>query len=438
MTVELVLFIVVAAVAIFSAALMLVSRNAVHSALFLIVNLLCVAFFYLMLNAPFLAMVQITVYAGAIMVLFMFVIMLLGSERLGGGVARFSWIATGAMGLVSIFLVVAFLVIANGQIGTLQPVAPQPQIRLVHAVQGAPAVDIYLNDQQVASDLEFGAATDLVEARTGDFNLLAFAACLEEDRSLCTDPLTSGATPVLALPLSLAANQVTTYVVGGTPETLQLIAVNTDVTPVADENSARVTVVHALPSFGPANFIEVAETGEENNKILAAQLAFGQVSTPIILPRDTYRFEFESGGNRLAVLSDYRVRAKSQEIFILASEEALNADGSPFVRPTALHLPPAAVRSEFGSPQLLGTELLTTYLLPFQLVALLLLGAMVGAIMLTREEVIKRERKRVAVSPIIKKINRAIPINVPAVNAQSQNVLPGSTGSAASAETSAD
>jgi len=61
MTVELVLFILVAAVAIFSAALMLVSRNAVHAALFLVTNLLCVAFFYLMLNAPFLAMVQITV-----------------------------------------------------------------------------------------------------------------------------------------------------------------------------------------------------------------------------------------------------------------------------------------------------------------------------------------------------------------------------------------
>ncbi|MCS6873026.1 MAG: NADH-quinone oxidoreductase subunit J, partial [Anaerolineae bacterium] len=72
MTFELVLFIVVAAVAIFSATFMLISRNAVHSALFLVVNLLCVAFFYLMLSAPFLAMVQITVYAGAIMVLFMF------------------------------------------------------------------------------------------------------------------------------------------------------------------------------------------------------------------------------------------------------------------------------------------------------------------------------------------------------------------------------
>ncbi len=61
--------------------MMLISENAIHSALFLILNFACIAFFFLMLNAPFLAMVQITVYAGAIMVLFLFVIMLLGAER---------------------------------------------------------------------------------------------------------------------------------------------------------------------------------------------------------------------------------------------------------------------------------------------------------------------------------------------------------------------
>src|SRR5438034_1606066 len=105
MTLELVIFVVVAAVAIFSAAFMLVSRNAVHSALFLVVNFLCVAFFYLMLNAPFLAMIQVTVYAGAIMVLFLFVIMLLGSQRLNESQSKFPWLPWVAAGLVSIFLV---------------------------------------------------------------------------------------------------------------------------------------------------------------------------------------------------------------------------------------------------------------------------------------------------------------------------------------------
>jgi len=56
---------------------MVLSRNAVYSALFLVLNFVTVAVFYLLLGAPFVAMAQIKVYAGAIMVLFLFVIMLL-------------------------------------------------------------------------------------------------------------------------------------------------------------------------------------------------------------------------------------------------------------------------------------------------------------------------------------------------------------------------
>src|SRR5512142_2215249 len=61
---------------------MLLSRNAVHSALFLVLNFASVAVLYVMLNAPFIAVAQVTVYAGAIMVLFLFVIMLLGVDRM--------------------------------------------------------------------------------------------------------------------------------------------------------------------------------------------------------------------------------------------------------------------------------------------------------------------------------------------------------------------
>jgi len=84
LSIELVLFIIVGAVALVAAVAMIVSRNAVHSALFLVLNLGAIAVLYLLLNAPFLAMVQISVYAGAIMVLFLFVIMLLGAERAHG------------------------------------------------------------------------------------------------------------------------------------------------------------------------------------------------------------------------------------------------------------------------------------------------------------------------------------------------------------------
>ena len=52
--------------------------------LYLVLNFVTIAMFYIVLNAPFIAMVQITVYAGAIVVLFLFVIMLLGAEQLRG------------------------------------------------------------------------------------------------------------------------------------------------------------------------------------------------------------------------------------------------------------------------------------------------------------------------------------------------------------------
>ena len=82
MTLDIALFLVLALVAIATALGLLLSRNAVYSALFLVLNFVTVAVFYLLLGAPFIAMAQITVYAGAIMVLFLFVIMLLGADAL--------------------------------------------------------------------------------------------------------------------------------------------------------------------------------------------------------------------------------------------------------------------------------------------------------------------------------------------------------------------
>ncbi len=78
---ELAIFGITALISVACGIAMLLSPNAVHSALFLVLNFSAVAVLYLLLQAPFLAMIQITVYAGAIMVLFLFVIMLLGAEQ---------------------------------------------------------------------------------------------------------------------------------------------------------------------------------------------------------------------------------------------------------------------------------------------------------------------------------------------------------------------
>jgi NADH-quinone oxidoreductase subunit J len=75
---DLIVFWVFAPIAIGSAIAMLLQRNPVHAALLLILNFFCLAVFYLVLGAELLFAVQIVVYAGAIMVLFLFVIMLLG------------------------------------------------------------------------------------------------------------------------------------------------------------------------------------------------------------------------------------------------------------------------------------------------------------------------------------------------------------------------
>ena len=106
MNLTLILFIILAVAAVASALGLLVSRNAVYAALYLVLNFACVAVFYLLLGAPFIALAQITVYAGAIMVLFLFVIMLLGGEKLPKGKVL-PWQKPLAIGLAALLFVEA-------------------------------------------------------------------------------------------------------------------------------------------------------------------------------------------------------------------------------------------------------------------------------------------------------------------------------------------
>jgi NADH-quinone oxidoreductase subunit J len=74
------LFYIIAIIAITSALAMIFGRNATHSVLLMVVNFSMVALLYLTLGSPFLAAVQVIVYAGAIMILFLFVVMLMGND----------------------------------------------------------------------------------------------------------------------------------------------------------------------------------------------------------------------------------------------------------------------------------------------------------------------------------------------------------------------
>lgn len=92
---EAVFFWIFAVAALMSAMLMVLARNTVHSALFLISSLVAVAALFVLLGAEFIAGVQILIYVGGVMVLFLFVVMLVnvsaeevGTERLYNGPAQ--------------------------------------------------------------------------------------------------------------------------------------------------------------------------------------------------------------------------------------------------------------------------------------------------------------------------------------------------------------
>jgi NADH-quinone oxidoreductase subunit J len=81
MTFELGIFFLFAAMAVIFAAVVVIHRNPVVSALSLVASFFALAVMYVLLDAPFMAALQVIVYAGAIMVLFLFVIMLLNLQH---------------------------------------------------------------------------------------------------------------------------------------------------------------------------------------------------------------------------------------------------------------------------------------------------------------------------------------------------------------------
>jgi NADH-quinone oxidoreductase subunit J len=124
---ELLLFLITAVVALVGGVAMLVSRNAVHSALFLLLNFGAVAILYLLLRAPFLFVIQLSIYAGAIMVLFLFVVMLLGAERSEEERDRIPWQRPVAAGLAVLLLIETVIIFVRSALGA-QPAEIPPDV----------------------------------------------------------------------------------------------------------------------------------------------------------------------------------------------------------------------------------------------------------------------------------------------------------------------
>ena len=144
-------FYFLSAVTVLSGVLVITRKNAVHSALALIVSLLGQAALYLMLYAPFVAGVQIILYAGGIMVLFLFVIMLVNLEK-SQKEAQFNrqWLVglAAALALGALFV----LVYVEGQGSVSGPRSPDAGA-VQHPAGRGPAIRqlyVHLRDRLVA------------------------------------------------------------------------------------------------------------------------------------------------------------------------------------------------------------------------------------------------------------------------------------------------
>lgn len=132
---SLLLFGILAALALITAALMITARNLVHAVLMMVANFAVVAVMYITLVAPFVAVVQVAVYAGAIMVLFLFIVMLIGEqdltfdEHLGG-----QRLYAGVLGLLLAGLLLITLIAATpftGQSQLTEEVIGRQNVQLV-------------------------------------------------------------------------------------------------------------------------------------------------------------------------------------------------------------------------------------------------------------------------------------------------------------------
>ncbi|HEX3049295.1 MAG TPA: NADH-quinone oxidoreductase subunit J [Aggregatilineaceae bacterium] len=377
---ELTLFIIVGAIAVATAAMMLISENAVHSALFLIVNFGCIAFFFLMLHAPFLAMVQITVYAGAIMVLFLFVIMLLGAERLlPEKEARFPWLSPAAVFLALVFLVVTSLTILRGEIDLTEPEETISQVRVVNTLENTENVDVYLGDERIASDLSYRETTDYQDWAVGRYESLTVRAAGGDDVLYTHDR-----------PVDLTGGDAIVLVLVRSSDGIELVTGTENLSGIDDRESMRVM---AINGFHDQAAIDVYDTSEGRDKLLIENLAYREASKGVVVGvQDDMELAVTPHGSKAQILtvnSDDLDFARDESLLLVLTDRQ-QPDNS--WQNVVIDLQ-SDVEPSFGSPRHVGQLLFSRYVLPFEMVALVLLVAMIGAIVLTHETLGRRQRR---------------------------------------------
>ena len=162
MTAPQIIFLLVAAVTLASAVMVVTTRNLVHAALWLVATLFGVAVIFALLDAGFLAVVQVVVYIGAIAILFIFAVMLTRRDIRDAGpqVNRNWWL--GALIAASTFGALAVLVLGWADFGRAAPAVPSEFDAV--AVLGTALVspDLFVLPFEVASILLLAALVGAV------------------------------------------------------------------------------------------------------------------------------------------------------------------------------------------------------------------------------------------------------------------------------------
>jgi NADH-quinone oxidoreductase subunit J len=131
------LFILFAGMAIGCALAVVAQRNPLYCAISLIGVFISLACLYVMLAAPFIAAVQVIVYAGAIMVLVVFVIMLLNVEQQERGRPRLKFLVPTAVALAAILIAEVAFILVSVQEFRVNPTAAESNVGLTHSIGSA-------------------------------------------------------------------------------------------------------------------------------------------------------------------------------------------------------------------------------------------------------------------------------------------------------------
>ena len=424
------LFLVVSFVAVFAAGMMLTRQNAVHSALFLIVNFGCVAFLYLMLDAPFLAMVQVTVYTGAIMVLFLFVIMLLGAEATTDTGGRMRWLGFASAGVAVLILLIFGFPIASNMLSdeTVDNHDATAHVRVINAVPGEagavfgviePGVDYTVLDNTPLNDAvsvnlalesaDAGAATlmldDVVYNDSREY-LRDYSELAAGEYSL-TATLSDGATvtlPMLQEQLQFVDGDALTVLLHQGADSLLQMALLQDDIGEPSVGTMRLTLINAVHDR-PVSLVDIGQYTARRNlcddsscgaliphRRLIEGLPLGE-GVSIELEQGDYNLAFvDAEQNILRALADYEAERGAVETRVLLREPGAAGNESSY-RAVAFE---ASAKPAFGSPEAIGQTLFIEYVLPVQLVGILLLVALIGVIVLARPDALRQaERRRV-------------------------------------------